>query len=59
MIKTITFKNAKLNSKSFAKTTLKGVSTKVVIKVPKKKLKEYKKILQKAGLSKKNKIVKY
>ena len=48
-MKTITIKSTKLTSKSIASGAFKGLSKKVTIKVPKKKLKAYKKLLKKKG----------
>ena len=53
-LKTITIKSSKI--KNVSKDTFKGVSKKVEIKVPKKKLKTYKKMFYKAGLNCKVKI---
>lgn len=48
-MKTITIKSTKLTSKSIASGAFKGLSKKVTIKVPKKRLKAYKKLLKKKG----------
>lgn len=56
-LKTIVIKSKKLTDKKLKKNAFKGVSTKTVIKVPKAKLKAYKKLFVKKGLSKKVKIV--
>ena len=53
-LKTITIKSSKI--KNVSKDRFKGVSKKVVIKVPKKKLRTYKKMFYKAGLNCKVKI---
>ena len=55
-LKTITFKTTKLTNKSVAKKALKGIKTKVTIKVPKKSLKSYRKLFVKKGLSSKVKV---
>lgn len=48
-MKTITIKSTKLTSKSIASGAFKGLSKSVTIKVPKKQLKAYKKLLEKKG----------
>ena len=48
-MKTITIKSAKLTSKSVSANAFKGLSKNVIIKVPKKQLKAYKKLLKKKG----------
>lgn len=53
----ITIKTSKLTSKSIKKHAFSGLDTKVIIKVPKKKLLRYKKLFQSKGLSKNIKIV--
>ncbi len=55
-LKTITIKTKKLTAKSVSKNAFKGVSSKTVIKVPKKLKKTYTKLFRKKGLSKKVKI---
>ena len=55
-LKTIVIKSKKLTSKSLSKKTFKGISKKTTIKVPKAKLKTYKKLFRKNGLSNKVKI---
>lgn len=57
-LKTIVIKSKKLTSASVNKRAFKGVSKKVVVKVPKRKMKTYKKMLYKKGLNKKVKIKK-
>ena len=57
-LKTITMKSAKLTKKSIKKGAFKGISSKTVFKVPKKKLKIYKKLFRQKGLNKKVKIIK-
>ena len=54
-LKTIEIKSKKIES--CFKGAFDGVNTNVVIKVPKSKLKEYKSMFQKSGLSKKIKII--
>ena len=56
VLKTITIKSTKLTSKNVAKNAFKGIGNKTVIKVPKKKLKAYKKLFKSKGLSAKVKI---
>ena len=48
-MKTITIKSTKLTSKSIASGAFKGLSKRVTIKVPKKQLNAYKKLLKKKG----------
>lgn len=48
-MKTITIKSTKLTSKSVSAKAFKGLSKNVTIKVPKKQLKAYKKLLKKKG----------
>ena len=55
-LKTITIKSKTLNANNISKKAFSGIKTGTVIKVPKKKLKEYTKLFQKKGLSKKVKI---
>ncbi len=55
-LKTITIETGKLTKKSIRKGAFKGISSKTVIKVPKKKLKVYKKLFRQKGLSKKVKM---
>ncbi|MBE5924660.1 MAG: hypothetical protein E7271_09375 [Lachnospiraceae bacterium] len=57
-LKVITIRSTKLNSKNLKKNAFKGISSNTVIKVPKKMLKNYKKLFRKKGLSKKVKIKK-
>ena len=54
---TITITSTKLTSKSISKNAFKGISGKVVIKVPKGMKKKYKKLFRAKGLSKKVRIV--
>lgn len=55
-LKTITIKSGKLTKKSIKKEAFKGISSKTMIQVPKKKLKAYKKLFRQKGLSKKVKM---
>lgn len=61
-LKTITIKTNKLTAKNVGKNAFKGVGSKyykkVVVRVPKKKLKSYKTMLKKKGLSTKVKVKK-
>ena len=58
-LKKITIYSTSLTSKSFGKNSFRGLNKKVVITVPKKKFKNYKKWLKKAGVKgKKQKIKK-
>lgn len=57
-LKTITIKSQKLTKSSVGAGAFQGISKKATIKVPKKKLKAYKKFLRKKGLGKKVKIKK-
>ena len=56
-LKVITIKSKKLNKKSISKNAFKGISKKVVIKVPKNKKKAYKKLFRSKGLNKSIKFV--
>ena len=58
-LKTIIIKSKTLTDKKISKKAFKGISKKTVIKVPKKKMAAYKKLLKKKGLSSKNKIKGY
>ncbi len=58
-LKTIIIQSQKLNMKKISKKAFKGISKKTVIKVPKKKLAAYRKLLKKKGLSSKNRIKGY
>ncbi len=49
-LKTITVKTTKLTSKNVGKAAFKGIAKKAVIKVPKSKLKSYRKLLKKKGV---------
>ena len=50
-LKSITIKTNKLNAKAIGSKAFKGINAKATIKVPKKKLKLYKKILRAKGVS--------
>ena len=58
-LKTIIIQSKTLMDKKISKKAFKGISKKTVIKVPKKKLAAYKKLLKKKGLSSKNKVKGY
>lgn len=55
-IKTITIKSQKLTAKTVSQGAFKGLSKKVIIKVPKKKQKVYKKLFEKKGFKGKVKV---
>lgn len=55
-LKTITIKTAKLSKKTVGANAFKGIPAKATVKVPKGKVKEYKKLLQSRGLNRKVKI---
>ncbi|MBO5088175.1 MAG: Ig-like domain-containing protein [Lachnospiraceae bacterium] len=57
-LKSITIKTTKLTKKRIGKSAFKGIHSKATIKVPKKKLSSYKKILPSKGIGKKVKIKK-
>ena len=57
-LKTIIVRTTKLKEKKIAKKAFQGVGKKVTIKVPKKKVKSYKKIFRKRGLAKGVKVKK-
>ena len=57
-LKKVTIKTTKLTKKTVGKNAFKGIHKKATIKVPKKKLNAYKKILKNAGISKSVKVVK-
>jgi hypothetical protein len=52
-LKTITIKSTKLSSATINAEAFKGIKKSTIVKVPKKKLKEYKKLLRLKGLSSK------
>ena len=56
--KKVIIKTTKLTKKTVGKNAFKGIHKKATIKVPKKKLDAYKKILKNAGISKSVKVVK-
>lgn len=55
-LKKLTIKTTKLTGKSIGSKAFSGVSKKVTVKVPKSKLKSYKKLLKKKGIGKKAKV---
>ena len=55
-LKRLTIKSAKLTKKGLASGSFKGITKKTVVKVPKGKVKAYKKLLQSKGLDKKVKV---
>ncbi len=57
-LKTITIKTTKLTSKTVGSKAFKGIHSKATIKVPKKKLADYKKVLKAKGVGSKVKIKK-
>ena len=57
-LKNITIKTTKLTNKKIGSKAFKGIHAKATIKVPKKKLADYKKILKKKGIGAKAKIKK-
>ncbi|MCM1180913.1 MAG: leucine-rich repeat domain-containing protein [Clostridium sp.] len=57
-LKTITIKTSKLTNKNVGSKAFKGIASKATIKVPKKKLASYKKILKSKGVGSKAKIKK-
>ena len=57
-LKVIVIKSKLLNENNLSNGVFKGVSAKVVIKVPKDKVKEYRKLFRKKGLNKKVKVTK-
>lgn len=57
-LKTITIKTSKLTNKTVGTKAFKGISSKATIKVPKKKLHSYKKLLKKKGIGSKVKVKK-
>ena len=57
-LKTITIKTTKLNQNVVGKQAFKGTSKQVKVKVPKSKVKEYKSMLRKKGISKSARITK-
>lgn len=57
-LKKVIIKTTKLTKKTVGKNAFKGIHKKATIKVPKKKLNAYKKILKNAGISKSVKVVK-
>ena len=58
-LKSITIKTSKLTNKNVGSKAFKGISSKAIIKVPKKKVSDYKTLLKKKGVSSKATIKKY
>ncbi len=56
-LKLVTINSKNLKSKNISKKAFKGIGNSTTIKVPKKKLKAYKKLFRSKGLSKKVKVV--
>ena len=57
-LKLLVIKSRKLKAKNVAKNAFKGITKKTTVKVPKSKIKEYRKLLRKKGLSNKVKAIK-
>ncbi|CDD34145.1 internalin-related protein [Roseburia sp. CAG:309] len=57
-LKLLVIKSRKLKAKNVAKDAFKGITKKTIVKVPKSKIKEYRKLLRKKGLSNKVKAIK-
>ena len=57
-LKLLVIKSRKLKAKNVAKNAFKGITKKTTVKVPKCKIKEYRKLLRKKGLSNKVKAIK-
>ena len=57
-LKLLVIKSRKLKAKNVAKSAFKGITKKTTVKVPKSKIKEYRKLLRKKGLSNKVKAIK-
>ncbi len=57
-LKLLVIKSRKLKAKNIAKNAFKGITKKTVVKVPKSKIKAYRKLLRKKGLSSKVKAIK-
>lgn len=55
-LKTLTIKSTKLNDKNVSKNAFKGITKGTTVKVPKNKVKAYKKLFKKKGLSTKVKL---
>ncbi len=58
-LKTITIKTSKLTDKKIGAKAFKGIHSKATIKVPKKKVDTYKKLLKKKGIGSKVQVKKY
>ena len=56
-LKTLTIRSTRMTDKTLSKNTFKGIPSSTVIKVPKNKLTQYKKLFKKCGLGSKVKIV--
>ena len=57
-LKLLVIKSRKLKAKNVAKDAFKGITKKTIVKVPKSKVKEYRKLLRKKGLSSKVRAIK-
>ena len=57
-LKLLVIKSRKLKAKNVAKNAFKGITKKTIVKVPKSKIKEYRKLLRKKGLSNRVKAIK-
>ena len=57
-LKLLVIKSRKLKIKNVAKDAFKGITKKTTVKVPKSKMKEYRKLLRKKGLGTKVKAIK-
>ena len=57
-LKLLVIKSRKLKTKNVAKNAFKGITKKTTVKVPKSKIKAYRKLLRKKGLSSKVKAIK-
>ena len=57
-LKLLVIKSRKLKAKNVAKNAFKGITKKTTVKVPKSKIKAYRKLLRKKGLSSKVKAIK-
>lgn len=57
-LKIITIKTTKLTTKNVGSQAFKGINSKATIKVPAKKLKAYRSLLKKRGVTGKNQVIK-
>lgn len=57
-LKLLVIKSRKLKAKNVAKDAFKGITKKTIVKVPKSKIKAYRKLLRKKGLSSKVRAIK-